>query len=526
MTHPTVADVLTQAAARFPDRPALRDPALDETVTFAELDERARRVASGLLEIGFEPGDRLAALLTDSIEFVELLFAAAHAGVVFNPISYRVPPKRLAYVLDDADSAGLVLDEACLGTAHALEADERPELIVGVGVDDDPVEIPYDRLADDSDSGASGGVDGPLEGGIGADVDESDPALLLYTSGTTGLPKGVLHSHRNVVAAALVSLPYNRLRPTDVNVALGPLYHVGPLLCNVLPALNVAACNVIQKGFDPATTLERIESERITAMWAVPTHLRALMDEPSINDRELSHVRMIQYSGAAMPAEVAKRTREYVSDCEFVNAYGTTEIVFGTLIYPEFHDEKLGSIGQAAPNASVHVVDPENPVPNAVVDGGEVGELLVDASTCMLEYWRNPAATDEALVDGWYRTGDLGRRDDDGFLYFVDRKDDMIVSGGENIYPAEVEDLLHGHPEVVSGAVVGVPDDQWGEVITAFVVPADDDLSADALEAFFVESDELESFKRPRRYVFKAELPKTSSDKIDRRALLESTTDE
>lgn len=513
MTHPTVADVLTQAAARFPDRTALRDPALNESVTFAELDDRARRVASGLLETSFEPGDRLTALLTDSIEFVELLFASARAGVVFNPISYRVPPKRLSYVLDDAGSTGLVLDEECLETVRALDADERPELVVGVGVDAEPIGIPYNRL------------DGDEDGELGVDVAESDPALLLYTSGTTGRPKGVLHSHRNVVAASLVSLPYNRLRPTDVNVALGPLYHVGPLLCNALPALNAGACNVIQHGFDPATTLERIESEGITAMWAVPTHVQALVNEPSIENRELSHVRMIQYSGAAMPAAVAKRTRRRVGDCAFVNAYGTTEIVFGTLIHPEFHDEKLGSIGQAAPNAAVRVVSPENPVPDAIVDDGEVGELLVDASTCMIEYWRNPEATDEALIDGWYRTGDLGRRDEDGFLYFVDRKDDMIVSGGENIYPAEVEDLLHSHPDVVSGAVVGVPDDGWGEIVTAFVVPDDDNLSADALEEFFVESDELESFKRPRRYVFKEELPKTGSDKIDRRALLESVTD-
>lgn len=517
MTQPTTADVLGQAAARFPDRPALRDPIRDETISFARLDGRARDLATGLLEVGLEPGDHLSALLTDSIEFVELLFAAARAYLVFNPISYRVPPKRLAYVLEHAESAGLVVDEACLDTVRALETEALPDLLVGVGTDAEPVEVPYEQL--DGDAGSDRTT------AAAADVDESDPALLLYTSGTTGRPKGVLHSHRNVVNAALVSLPYNRLRPTDVNVALGPLYHVGPLLCNVLPALNVGACNVVQHGFDPATTLERIESEGITTMWAVPTHVRALVNEPSIEERDVEGVRMIQYSGAAMPAAVVTRAREHVSDCDLVNAYGTTEITFGTLIYPEFHDEKLGSIGHAAPNAAVRVVDAETPVPDAVVDTGEVGELLVKASTCMLEYWKDPGATDEAIVDGWYRTGDLGRRDEDGFLYFVDRKDDMIVSGGENIYPAEVEDLLHSHPDVVSGAVVGVPDDEWGEVVTAFVVPADDDLSSDDLEDFFVELDAIESFKRPHQYVFTEELPKTSSDKIDRRALLESMTE-
>lgn len=519
MTQPTTADLLGQAAARFPDRIALRDPERDETVSFAALNERARETAAGLLEAGLKPGDHLSVLLTDSIEFVDLLFASAYAGVVFNPISYRMPPKRLAYVLEHAESVGLVFDAACRETVSALEPQELPNLVVGVGVGDESVDVSYDQLRRrDGDSREQLPADG--------DIDESDPALLLYTSGTTGRPKGVLHSHRTVVNAAIVSLPYNRLRPTDVNIALGPFYHVGPLLCNILPALNVGACNVVQHGFDPTTTLERIESEEITTMWGVPTHVRALVDEPSIESRDIEHVRMIQYSGAAMPEAVAKRARDHMSACEFVNAYGTTEIVFGTLIYPEFHDEKLGSIGQAAPNAAVRVVDPENPIPEAVVDTDEVGELLVNASTCMREYWRNPEATDDAIVDGWYRTGDLGRRDEDGFLYFIDRKDDMIVSGGENIYPAEVENLLHDHPDVVSGTVVGVPDDEWGEIVTAFVVPATDDLSDDDLDAFFVDSDEIESFKRPRQYVFKQALPKTSSDKIDRQALRDSVTTE
>ncbi len=513
VTHLTADDVLTQTAARFPGRPALRDPIVDETVTFATLDERARRIATGLASLGFEPGDHLSVLLTDSIEFLELLFASAHAGVVFNPLSYRIPPKRLAYILQHAESVGLVFDEDCLQAVRSLATDVLPDRLIGIGFDDELLTHTYEELA------ATGG-DLPQ-----VTVDESDSAMLLYTSGTTGMPKGVLHSHRTVVTSSLVSIPYNRLRPTDVNIALGPLYHVGPLLCNALPAINVGACNVIQHGFDPATTLERIESEEITTMWGVPTHVRALVDDSSIGERDISHVRMIQYSGSAMPASVAKHSREYIPDCEFVNAYGSTEIVFGTLIFPEFHDEKLGSIGHAAPNAVVRVVDPENSVPNAVVETGEIGELLVKTPTCMLRYWRDSKATADATVDGWFRTGDLGRRDEDGFLYFVDRKDDMIVSGGENIYPAEVEDVLHTHPDVITGAVVGVPDDEWGEIVTAFVVSATKEPSEVDLDRFFIESDALESFKRPRRYVFREELPKTNSDKIDRRALYESISE-
>lgn len=523
MRQPTTADVLTDAAARFPDRPALRDPERDETVSFAKLNDRARDLAAGLLDAGLSPGDHLSVFLADSIEFVELLFASAHAGLVCNPISFRIAPDRLQYLLNHAGSDGIVVDGRCLETLQSIATGSVPETVIGVGIDGDPVGRQYADLDSATHRAAE---DDAIDTAVGPTVDESDPALLLYTSGTTGQPKGVRHSHRNVVNAALVSLPYNRLRPTDVNVALGPLYHVGPLLCSLLPALNVGACNVVQHGFDPATTLDRIESELITSMWAVPTHVRALFDDPSIDERDVDHVRMIQYSGAKMPPAVLKQARKHVPECDFVNAYGTTEIVFGTLIHPEFHDEKLGSIGQAAPNATVRVVDPENPVPEAVVDTGEVGELLVDTSTCMLEYWQDPEATEAAIVDGWYRTGDLSRRDDDGFLYFVDRKDDMIVSGGENVYPAEVENVLHDHPDVVSGAVLGVPDDKWGELVTAFVVSADEALSDEDLETFFVESTGLESFKRPRRYVTRETLPKTASNKIDRRALLESVADE
>lgn len=514
MTHPTIHDLLIQATARFPDRTALRDPKCDETITFAELDKRTRHTATGLIELGLKPGDHLSVMLVDSVEFLELLFASARIGAVFNPISYRMSPDQLTYVLNHAESSGFIFDNECRETVNMVDDDALPELLVGVHTDTDRVNHAYDRLANADD-------DPPA-----VNVAEDDPGLLLYTSGTTGRPKGVLHSHRNVVEAALICLPYNRLRPTDVNVALGPLFHVGPLLCNVLPALSVGACNVVQYGFNPTRILKLIESEKITAMWGVPTHYRALVDDPSIDDRNVSYVRMIQYSGAAMPESVAKRIREHVTDCAFVNAYGTTEIIFGTLIFPEFHDEKLGSIGQAAPTAIVRVVDPENPVPDAELPADEVGELLVRTPTCMLKYWRDPEATEESIIDSWYRTGDLARRDEDGFLYFVERKDDMIVSGGENIYPAEVEGVLHNHPDVSSGAVVGVPDEEWGEVVTAFVVPASEKLTEKELDEFFKESTAIESFKRPRQYVFREELPKTQTDKIDRRTLRNSEVDD
>lgn len=512
MAHPTVREILSHSAARSPNKVALRDPELDETVSFSSWDEQVTRVANGLLDLGLSPGDHFSVVMKDSIELVTLLFAAAEIGVVCNPISYRAPAGRISYILEHAESEALAYDRHALETLSRLE--NYPGVLFGPeNLDEESTYRPYDEVqrADPTTPDVS--------------VSEDDPCLLLYTSGTTGKPKGVRHVHRNVVSSNLMCLPYNRLRPSDMNVALGPLYHVGPLLANFMPALHVGATNLILPDFDPETTLEYVESEGISSIWGVPTHFNAMVNSPSIRDRDVSGVRMIQYSGSAMPREVVQQSQRHFSGVDFVNAYGTTEIVYGTIIYPEEHDERLGSIGRAVPNAEVRLVDPDDPTPENVVATDETGEILVDTPTRMLDYWKEPEKTERAVVDGWYRTGDLGRRDEEGFIYFVDRKDSMIVSGGENIYPAAVENVLHAHSNVESAAVVGTPDEEWGKVVTAFVVPTDPSLSEDDLDEFVRSSDDLEDFKRPRIYHFRDELPKTQSGKIARSALEEEVSE-
>lgn len=513
MSHPTVRDILSQAAASHPNGVGLVEPAADESLTFAEWDECVTRTANSLLDVGFEPGDHFAIMMKDSTEFLVLLFAALELGLVVTPVSYRAPPGRLAYVLEHSEAGGLAFDEACQDTVEEVDPDVLPAPRVGVGDLRVPVDRQYESLT-------SGSARSPQVG-----VTEDDPALLLYTSGTTGRPKGVRHTHRNVVSADLMALPYNRLRPSDTSVALGPLYHVGPLLANFMPALHVGATNLVQRDFDPTETLRYIEEEGVTALWGVPTHFNEIINEGSIADRETDHVRMIQYSGSAMPEEVVRRCREQFPDVDFVNAYGTTEIILAAFLYPEYHDDHLGSIGRAIPSTEVRLVDPEDPVPEAVVPQGEEGEILVDTPTCMEGYWKAPEKTEQAIVEGWYRTGDLGRRDEDGFLYFVDRTDNMIISGGENIYPAEVENVLHEHPGVRTAAVVGAPDEEWGQVVTAFVVPDDDALTETELDEFFRDSDSIEDFKRPRRYEFRADLPQTNSGKISRQDLREAVSE-
>ncbi|MFB6169937.1 MAG: class I adenylate-forming enzyme family protein [Haloarculaceae archaeon] len=519
MYHPTVRDLLGNAAAAAPDSVALRVPETDRTLRYGAWDARVTRVANGLLDMGVRPGDHLSVCRHDSPELLTLLFAAAEVGVVVNPISPRAPPGRLEYILTDAEADVLACDARTLETARQVDADVRPDVLVAPGTRgaDASVTTTVDALA------GAPGTDPDV------DVDEDDYALLLYTSGTTGEPKGVVHTHRNVVEADFAGIPFNRLRPSDASLALGPLYHVGPLLANFMPALHVGATNVLFDDFDAGTVLDYVEKEGVTAMWGVPTHFNAITNHEGATERDLAGVRMIQYSGSAMPREVVRQCRALFPDVEFVNAYGTTEIVFATALYPEDHDDHLGSIGRAVPNAEVRVVDPEALDPEMTVERGEVGELLVKTPTRMVEYWNLPERTAEAFVgpDGeWYRTGDLGRRDESGYLYFVDRTDNMINTGGENVYPAEVEEVLYEHPDVEEVAVVGVPDEEWGQVVAAAVVPADPALDAETLDAFVRESDDIEEFKRPRRYVFREALPMTQSDKIAREELVEDLRDE
>lgn len=507
--QPTVRDLLEQTAAKYPDKTGILDPENDDELTFGEWEELVTRVANSLLDVGLVPGDRLSVMMKDSIAFPTLTFAAAEAGLVFNPIDYRASSGRLQYILDHTGASGLVYDADTAETVAQLSTDELPSTVVGPDHPEVSATVEYEALTETS------AVSPEIQ------VDEDDIAMLLYTSGTTGRPKGVKHTHRNVVTANLIAIPYNRLRPNDVSLALGPLYHVGPLLANFLPALHMGATNVIQRDFDPGTTLDYVEHEGVSALWGVPTHFNEIIGHESVDGRDLTGVRMIQYSGDNMPMEVVKKCREHFQGVDFVNAYGTTEIILACFIHPEDHDDRLGSIGMSIPNTETRLVDPDDPRPETAVPRGEVGEILVRTPTCMDGYWKDPERTADAIVDGWYRTGDLARRDEDGFVYFIDRKDDMIISGGENIYPAEVENALHEHPAIHSVAVVGTPHEKWNEVVTAFVVADDDALSADDVDEFCRDHSDLDDFKRPRRYRFLEELPKTQSGKISRTSLEE-----
>jgi 2-furoate---CoA ligase len=420
--------------------------------TYAQLRDAAARIAGGL---GLECGERLATVLDNRVETALLYWAAQWAGLVFVPLSWRLTEPELDYCLADC------------GAARVLRAgDELP--------------------------------DGAAHPGA-LDLDEREPSLMLYTSGTTGRPKGVPRSHRADRAGGLSQALQHGYLAGDRTLGVMPLYHTMGIHSLVAMHL-VGGCFVSMARWDPGEALRLIEEERISSLYLAPTLFHDLVHHPDIGRRDLSSVRALGYAGAAMTSALVERCAAVFEPDVFVNHYGSTEIY--TFSIGSDQRRKPGCAGRPAVNVRLKLVD------------GEVcAELGGDEA--FGGYWHRPDADEKAIRDGWYHTGDMARIDHDGDLWIEGRVDDMIVTGGENVHPLEVEDVLARHAGIREVAVVGAPDDRWGQRVVAVVVG---EATAEELEAHCLES-ELARFKRPREYRFVDELPKSASGKILRREL-------
>jgi 2-furoate---CoA ligase len=456
---------LLAAAERMPDAEALVGPG--RRSTYAELRGRAARLATALAREGVDRGDRVACVLRNEPETVELYWATQWLGACLVPLSHRVSDEDLDYCIEDCGARVVIRDPDEL---RALDAD---------------VEHP-----------------GAL------DLDERETSIQLYTSGTTGRPKGVPRSHRADRAGGLSQVVQHGLAFGDRTLGVMPLYHTMGLHSLIAVSL-VAGCFVAQPQWDAEEALRLIEVERITSLYLAPTLFYDLVHDPRFADHDTSSVRAIAYAGAPMTGALAERVAAAFDPDVFVNHYGSTEIY--TFSVHRDQRAKPGCAGRPSLNARLRLDPP-----------GE-GEILchMGSAEAFTGYWNRPDADAKAIVDGWYRTGDAGRIDEDGDLWVVGRVDDMIISGGENIHPVEVEEVLVRAPGVRDVAVVGAPDDRLGQRVIAFVV-ADGDASAESLDAFCLASDRLARFKRPREYRFVDELPKSASGKILRRMLRES----
>ena len=492
---------LLAAAERQPDAEALVDG--DSRITYGALHASATRIAGGLAELGVNQGDRVATVLKNSSTMVELFWACQSLGSCFVPLSWRSSRAEVEYCVEDSGAQVVFFEDASAEHVHGLanatlvatETSSTAEL----------------RWADVIDSE-------PREGAL--DLDEGALSVMLYTSGTTGRPKGVPRSHAAERAGGLSQALQHGYRSRDRTLGVMPLYHT---MGNhsMIAMLLIGGCYVCQPRWETSEALRLIEAERITSLYLAPTLFHDLVTSDERHDFDLGSVEALGYAGAAMTSALVEQCAAAFSPRIFVNHYGSTEIY--TFSLQAAQREKPGCAGRPALNARLRLVRPSTDgTPNDLVSPGAEGEVICHLSSdeAFAGYWNRPDADERAIRDGWYFTGDLGRIDDDGDLWIIGRVDDMIISGGENVHPLEVEDALARHPNVLESAVVGAPDDRWGQRVLAYCVTSTA-TTEEELDAFLLDGGTLPRFKRPREYRFVSDLPKSPSGKVQRRLLRE-----
>ncbi len=471
-----------------PDRVAIEF--LDRTITYGELDRDSSHLAAELTDRGLHRGDRVAALADNCPEYVTLVFACARAGLVVTPLSWRLAPAELAYQIDHSGAALLVTSEqrSDLADAALAAATHHPPRR--------PIEAP------------PAGAQEPA-----VEVLDDDPLFLCYTSGTSGRPKGALLTHANCFWTNLSIDHVMDVTTFDVVLQVLPQFHIGGWNVQPLLAWWKGATVVLEPTFDAERALEQIERKRVTTMMGVPATYLFMAEHPAFADTDLSSLRMAVVGGAPMPESLIRTWM--ARGVALVQGYGLSEASPNVLgLPPEYVRAKVGYAGKAYPHVEVALEDGDG----GLIEGVGTGELLVRGPNVFAGYWRDPAASAEAMRGGWLHTGDVAERDEEGFYRIRDRVKDMYISGGENVYPAEVESVLAAHPAVVEAAVAAVPDARWGEVGMAFVVTRDS-IGADELLAWCRER--LARFKVPREVRFIDRLPRSGMNKVLKRELLE-----
>ena len=468
--------------------------------THAELHARAARLAGALAADGVGTGDRVALLMHNRIEFVEALLACHHLGAVAVPINFRLAREEVEYILRDSGAVSLVCDAAW---SPRPTSGVRSLLAVGDA---------YEAAI------AAAGVPGEP-----AALTESDPALMCYTSGTTGRPKGAVLTHGNLVASTLSWIGEMRAGPDDVWLSGQPLFHIGGIN-GLLPFLTLGATVIITPStqFDPELALALIEAHSVTMCIFVPTQWDAICASPAARSIDRQRLRVAMWGASpALPRTLVAMTETF-PHAEIVSAYGQTEMSGATTLLKGVDaTRRMGSVGTPMFGVELRVVGEDL----ADVPAGVVGEIVYRGPNVMAAYHQQPEATAEAFAGDWFHSGDLARRDEDGFLWLVDRKKDLIVSGGENVYPAEVERVLLGHPAVADVAVVGVPHPRWVETPLAVVV-GHGELPVDGDELIAYCRRHLAAFKKPSAVVVVDELPRNAAGKVLKRRLREAYADQ
>ncbi|WP_080508330.1 AMP-binding protein [Haloparvum sedimenti] len=514
--------IFARAVKRYPEETAIVDQEEDIRYTYREWYDKTTDLAAALTRSGVSPGDRVAATMRNRSELATIYCATQLVGAVFIPLNFRSSSAELAYFMNSADPDLLFLSKDTSETVTDARTDSEASFEV-VSVDDEVEDITsYEEFIGDG-----GAVDPTF-------VDPTETSAILFTGGTTGDPKGVPRTHVNTYTAAMAHAIQTSWSQRETTLGLMSLSHTMGL--HTLAAILVLGGTwIAQRSFSAAETVDLVASENITSLYLVPTVYHDLVNSAAIEDAELNSVQSVSFAGASMTIPVVRQVADVFDPDVFVNHYGSTEVYTHTI--RENLTVEPGSTGYAGINTEIRIVEPMdfgNLNPEKTVEQGELGEIIVDASSPEAFDGYLTDDSDEAartLVDGWFFTGDLGYRDGDGGLSLVGRVDDMIISGGENIYPVEVEDVLEAHEVVREAAVVGRPSERWNQSVTAFVtLDTDPDTAnfeaiAATLDEYCRKSDDLADFKRPRTYFFTEELAKSNVGKILRKELQKDDVD-
>jgi len=501
--------LLSRAAKYYGERCAFECGGKERT--FLEIDANSNKLANALSQLGVSKGDKVAIFSDNCVEYIESAFAMYKSGIIEVAINPMLSPGEVQYIIDDSEANTVIVNPGRSSLIKSIRSElKHVKNCILISEDHDEDMISYHEFIQDKPSHLP-----PV------DIDDTDLLMFFYTGGTTGVPKGAMHTHEGIIAVLMnLQSEYWQLTPSDVLLAGGSLAHANAFRA-ILSYLEGAKM-VIPSGFVPTEVFEMVEKDKVTVLSTVPATLIRFYNDPDLSKYDLSSLRLITYGAAPMPSDKLKeaiqvlgpRFGQSYGQAESLMAISTLHIEDHVIDGPEKLTRRLASAGRPYSWNEVKVVDDAG----AEVKPGEIGEIICKSKINMTGYWNNPDATDEALKDGWVYTGDLGTFDEDGFLFIVDRKKDMIITGGYNVYAREVEDVIHGIPAVVEAAVIGVPDNEWGESIKAIVVlkPGMNVTKDEIIQRFKAN---IAGFKKPKSIDFVDELPKTSVGKIDKKKL-------
>jgi acyl-CoA synthetase (AMP-forming)/AMP-acid ligase II len=500
-----LGNMLRRTAHKYPERVALVSQE-GVKLSYRELDRLSNRFANGLLRLGAEKGSKVATLSLNSIEQLIAFFGIFKIGLILVPINVRFAAPEMAWIVGHSDSSYIIYSSDFAPRIEQLRAEfqgVRSHIMIGARSGGSAPD--FGEILD------SGEDEYPP-----VDVLGDDEALIVYTAGTTGRPKGVLLTHNSVIWNCINWTHSRTFREGDRVLQVFPLYHVAAI-GSVLTYVYVGGTNYLKKSFDPRDCMETIQREQITRWAAAPTVFNMLLQLPDIDKYRTDSMTLLGSGAAIMPGETRRRLHEVFPKARLFDNYGMTEASGGiTTLCPEDSARKEACVGTQLIGVEMRVVDDND----QNVPDGEVGQVVFRGNNLMKGYYKDPEATAEAMKGGWMHTGDLGRLDEEGFLYVVDRKKDMIITGGENVYPREVEEVLYTHPKIAEAAVIGVPDPKWGEAILAVIVLKSQERASEQ-EIIGYCRGKIAGFKCPKSVDFMKELPKNAAGKILKRVLRE-----